>query len=315
MKRSKGEPPKNVPASIKGRLLALARSQDEDFNAILTRYVLERLLHRLAASIHATGFVLKGATLFVVWSGKPHRATRDVDLLGFGTPDLGRLAMVFREICEAAVEDDDGLRFDGDSIHAAPIRADAVYDGVRVTFLAFLGSARVPVQVDVGFGDAALPSPVLVELPTLLAHPRPTLRAYRREVAIAEKLHAMVDLGVANSRMKDYFDVWFLSRHFEIDGADLALAIQSTFERRETPIPSGVPVGLRSEFSESVAKLAQWKAFVRRTRLAVEAPSFPEAVAAVGALALPVLHELAEARPFTGTWNASGTTRWVREEA
>lgn len=305
MKRPKGEPPRNVPASVKGRLLALARDQDEDFNAVLTRFVLERFLHRLATSAHASTFVLKGATLFAAWSGKPHRATRDIDLLGYGSPDLERLVVVFQEICATAVQDD-GLRFDGSTVTAAPIRADAVYDGVRVTLLAHLGSARVPVQVDVGFGDAALPAPVVIELPALLAFPTPKLRAYRREVAIAEKLHAMVDLGVSNSRMKDYFDIWFLSQHFEIKGADLALAIQSTFERRQTTILSEAPTGLRTEFSESAAKLSQWKAFVGRTRLTIEAPSLQEAVTTVGTLALPVLHDLADGRAFTAVWPPGG---------
>ena len=196
MTRKKGQPLKNVPSSVKAQLLSLARTQGEDFNSLLTRYVLERFLHRLATSSHASSFLLKGATLFTVWSQKPHRATRDIDLLGYGNPDVETLAGIFRDICLIDVEDD-GLRFDSGTVQAAPIREDALYDGVRVTFLAFLGSARVPVQVDVGFGDATEPPPVPVELPTLLAHPAPKVLAYRREVAIAEKLHALVDLGLS----------------------------------------------------------------------------------------------------------------------
>lgn len=300
-----------MAASVKARLLSLAREQGEEFNSLLTRYVLERFLHRLATSSHASDFVLKGAILFTVWSQKPHRATRDIDLLGYGSPDLERLRGVFRDICAVEVEDD-GLRFDDSTVHAAPIREDAFYDGVRTTFLAFLGSARVPVQVDVGFGDATEPAPVPVVLPTLLAHPAPKLRGYRREVAIAEKLHAMVDLGFSNSRMKDYFDIWFLSQHFAIDGGDLALAIRSTFERRRTPVPLGVPSGLGGDFSGSAAKLAQWKAFIGRTRLAVEAPSLKETAESISALVLPVFQALAFHGSFSDAWPPGGPWRDTR---
>ncbi|MEN9581809.1 MAG: hypothetical protein RJA70_4818 [Pseudomonadota bacterium] len=230
MTRKKARPLQNVPASVKARLLVLAREQGEEFNSLLTRYVLERFLHRLASSSHTASFTLKGALLFTVWSQQPHRATRDIDLLGYGSPDLDRLTGVFCDICVINVEDD-GLRFDVSTVQAAPIRDDAVYDGVRITFLAFLGSARVPVQVDVGFGDATEPAPVPVALPTLLDHPAPKLLGYRREVAIAEKLHAMVDRGFSNSRMKDYFDIWFLAQRFAIEGEDIAQAIRSTKKR------------------------------------------------------------------------------------
>jgi Nucleotidyl transferase AbiEii toxin, Type IV TA system len=309
MTRKKAAPLKNVSASVKARLLALARDQGEEFNSLLTRYVLERFLHRLAVSSYVSSFLLKGALLFTVWSQKPHRATRDIDLLGYGSPDLVRLRNIFCDICGMTVEDD-GLRFDVNTVQAAPIREDAVYDGVRITFLAFLGSARVPVQVDVGFGDATEPAPVPVELPTLLAHPAPKLRGYRREVAIAEKLHAMVDLGFANSRMKDYFDIWFLSQHFAIDGGDLALAVRSTFGRRQTQVPVELPTGLTTEFSDSAAKLAQWKAFVGRTRLAVAAPSLTQAADTIADLVLPVFQGLAERDLFTGTWPPGGPWRF-----
>ena len=290
-------------------MLSLAREQNEDFNGLLTRFALERLLYRLASSRHASSFVLKGALLFTVWSRRPHRATRDIDLLGYGAPDSARLERVFREVCAANVEDD-GLRFDPATVQAAPIREEAVYDGVRVTFLGFLGAARIPIQVDVGFGDAAEPPPVLVELPALLSHPAPKLRGYRREVAIAEKLHAMVDLAVSNSRMKDYYDTWYLAQHFEIDGSDLALAIRSAFERRRTIVPGRTPTGLTSEFTESREKLAQWDAFIRRTRLAGDEPSLQQAADVIAALVMPIVEGLAEQDSFSGNWPARGP--WAR---
>jgi predicted nucleotidyltransferase component of viral defense system len=305
MKRRKHEPPRNVPASVKARLLQLARAQGEDFNALLVRYVLERFLYRLSTSPYSSGFLLKGAILFTVWSRRPHRATKDIDLLGFGAPDLDRLQSVFRDVCTVSV-DNDGLRFAADEVRAVPIREEAVYDGVRVTFTAYLGTARVPVQVDVGFGDATTPPPEMVELPTLLDHPAPRLRGYRREVTLAEKLHAMVDLGIANSRMKDYFDVWFLAENFTVDGTDLTGAVRSTFTRRRTPVPTALPAGLSHEFAEDPAKVAQWKAFTTRTRLAVEAPSLLSTVEAIARFVMPVFESIAEDGSLAGTWSPGG---------
>jgi hypothetical protein len=177
---------------------------------------------------------------------------------------------------------------------------------VRVTFLAALGTARIPVQVDVGFGDSANPPPEWVELPTLLDYPAPKLRGYRREVAIAEQLHAMVDLGMADSRMKDYFDIWFLAENFEIDGGDPATAIAETFEHRRTSIPEHVPTGLTSEFAEAPDKLAQWQAFTRRTRLSVAAPTLERAIDVISSFAGPVFQGLTDSGSFLGNWPPGG---------
>jgi hypothetical protein len=306
VKRPKSEPRKNVPASIKAQLLTLARTGAEDFNSVLTRYVLERFLYRLSLSPHSHEFLLKGALLFTVWSERPHRATKDIDLLGFGEPNLERLVAGFREVCATPVGADDGLTFNADSVRAEPIREQAFYDGIRVTLVAHLGSARIPVQVDVGFGDATSPSPEIVELPTLLNQPAPRLRAYRREVAIAEKLHAMVDLGLSNSRMKDYFDLWFLSVHFAFAGQDLATAVRSTFERRRTPIPTELPVALSHAFAGNASKLTQWQAFTRRTRLASEAPPLPTVVEALASFLGPVLQSLSKSDDFVAEWPPGG---------
>jgi predicted nucleotidyltransferase component of viral defense system len=301
----KGDLPKNVAASVKARLLHRARSDGEDFNALVVRYVLERLLYRLVASPHGKGFVLKGALLFVVWSGKPHRATKDVDLLGSGTPDPRRLERVFREVCVAEVPDD-GLAFLKDTITAAPIREDAIYDGVRLRLVAMLGGGRVPVQVDVGFGDATTPAPMVTELPALLEYPPPRILAYARESAIAEKVHAMVHLGLANSRMKDYYDLWFLSRFYAFEGPVLARALRDTFARRGTAVSGEEPVGLSAAFAQDEAKVTQWKAFVRRSRLAEEVPSFEVVVAEVRRFVMPAFSVASETGAFGGQWPAAG---------
>ena len=224
--------PRNLPASVRSRLLALAKSRGEDFTFVLMRYGLERLLFRLGRSAHAHEFVLKGAMLFPLWSGNPHRSTKDLDLLGFGSPDASRLVRVFREV--VAIPVPDGIEFLPETVKAVPIREDAIYDGIRVTLEALLTAARMHLQVDVGFRDAVVPAPLETSYPTMLDVPAPVLRAYPREAVIAEKLHAMVDLGLANSRMKDFFDLWFLASNFSFDGGTLGESVRSTFGRRAT---------------------------------------------------------------------------------
>ncbi|MCL2777964.1 MAG: nucleotidyl transferase AbiEii/AbiGii toxin family protein [Polyangiaceae bacterium] len=198
-------------------------------------------------SRHEPAFVLKGAILFTIWSGHPHRATKDIDLLGRGAPDLRRLEQIAREVCIVDVNDD-GVTFDPNTVETTRIKEDADYEGVRVTFAATIGTAVVPLQVDIGFGDAVTPGLQVVDFPTLLPAPAPRLRIYPRETVIAEKLEAMVHCGMANSRMKDFFDIWFLACGFEFDGPLLASAIHATFERRQTRMPERDPVALTQEF-------------------------------------------------------------------
>ncbi len=272
---------------------------------MLTRYALERLLYRLSRSRHREAFVLKGAMVFAVWSGHPHRATKDLDLLGSGTPDLERLAVVFREIVSITVEDD-GFSFDAASVEAARIKEDADYEGVRVTLDGTIGTAKVGVQIDIGFGDAVTPSVVEVEYPSLLDTPRPTLRAYPRETVVAEKLQAMVHLGRLNSRMKDFFDLWFLATHFEFDGELLVQAVKATFERRGTPRPNEPPVALTSVFSGDISKQKQWTAFLRRSGVGSTDLTLTAVVEGLAEFLVPVLVG-PEARRGTGLrWRAGG---------
>jgi predicted nucleotidyltransferase component of viral defense system len=292
-------------ASVHDRLLARAHADGEEFQRVLVRYAIERFLYRLSGSPHAGMFILKGATLFSVWTGAPHRTTKDVDLLGFGAPEEARIAAIMREVMEAEVEPD-GLAFDATSIRVAPIREDAEYDGLRVVCDVKLGTARIGLQVDVGFGDVlALPADE-VEVPTLLDLPAPRLRAYRREQVVAEKLHAMVDLGLVNTRLKDYFDIHVLSRSFAFDGADLARAITATFARRRTPVPTDVPIGLSDDFAHDAAKQRQWTAFLKRTG-AKDAPSLAEVVRSIGPFLLEPLDAAAAGGGFHRRWPAGGS--------
>jgi predicted nucleotidyltransferase component of viral defense system len=267
--------PRNIGASVRQRLLNLAHARGQPMELLLTRYALERLLHRLSLSPHRERFVLKGAMLLSTWFDEPHRATRDVDLLGFGDAAEDALLDTFREIM--AIQVDDGIVFDLKSLRIEAIREDVEYGGSRLRTTAALAGARIPITVDIGFGDAVEPGVDDINLPVLLDMPSPRLRAYPPETVIAEKVHAMVVLGMANSRMKDYYDVWMLTGAFEIDPERLRRAITATFARRKTVIPSIVPDGLRDAFSADLGKQLQWDAFARN--LSGPPPAFDLVVA------------------------------------
>ena len=256
----------NRAASIRARLKQHPETSKQDFNLTLTQYGLERLLYRLSVSEHAPNFLLKGALLFQLWYGQPHRPTRDADLLGFGPDDVPTLVGVFRSICSIAV--DDGIMFDPGSVIGTEIRKDAGYGGVRIDVRATLDGARLALQVDIGFGDAVTPDAQHVTYPTLLTDvPAPTLRTYPKATVVAEKLHAVVVLGMTNTRMKDFFDLWVLLHDTTLDDAELQRAIEATFTRRQTAMPGTQPIGLSDAFAEDATKQVQWRAFLKKNRL------------------------------------------------
>lgn len=256
-------------ASVRARLLNLAKVQGVDFNQMLVRFALERLLYRLAQSRHAQRFVLKGALLFTVWYDMPHRATRDADLLGIGSSDLHSMAEIFREI--AAMDVSDGIKFEANSVSVLTIRKDAAYDGIRVLLQGELAKARCRTQVDIGFGDAVFPPPEESVYPVLLDDlPAPRLRTYSAYTVVAEKVHALAVLGMTNSRLKDYFDLSLLLEREALDAALLANAIEATFARRGTAIPDTLPVGLSDEFGHDPSRQSLWQAFLNKTGLKYE---------------------------------------------
>ncbi|MCY4058753.1 MAG: nucleotidyl transferase AbiEii/AbiGii toxin family protein [Gammaproteobacteria bacterium] len=257
---------RNVPASVRQRLLNCARERGEDFNFLLTRYANERLLHRLAASTHCDQFVLTGAVLFELWTATAHRATRDVDLLGYGEPAVEPVQAVFEDLCTLQVPPD-GMRFLAGSVRAAPIRERQAESGIRVRLTADLDGARISLQVDVGFGDVVTPRVVETEFPTILDFPAPRLRTYSPEAVVAEKFEAIVRLGMVNTRMKDFYDLWIMASSFAFCGNSPADAFVATFGSRGTPLPIDPPIALRSEFSADAAKQVKWTAFAGRFRL------------------------------------------------
>lgn len=258
----------NRAASIRARLKQHAAASKQDFNLTLTQYGLERLLYRLSVSKHAPNFLLKGALLFQLWYGESHRPTRDADLLGFGPDDVPTQVGLFRSVCAIAV--DDGIVFDLDSVTGTEIRKEAGYGGVRIDVRATLDGARLALQVDIGFGDAVTPEAQPIDYPTLLADvPAPALRAYPKATVVAEKLHAVTILGMTNSRMKDFFDLWVLLHDATLDDAQLKHAIEATFARRQTAMPSILPIGLSDAFSADPTKQVQWRAFLQKNKLAM----------------------------------------------
>jgi predicted nucleotidyltransferase component of viral defense system len=261
--------------SVQVRLARYAREIGVDPNLVLTRYGVERFLYRLSRSPYAEQFVLKGALLLLVWLGETLRPTRDADLLGFGELSDDALNSIFREVCAIEVEPD-AVTLLPDTVEVRAIREEDAYGGRRVTLQARLGPARIRVQVDIGIGDAVVPGPQWLEYPSLRDLPRPRLRAYPREVVVAEKLHAVVLLGMRNSRMKDYFDVHALLREGSVDPRQLASAIASTFERRRTDVPEGLPVGLSDAFSDDAGHQTRWLAFLDKNRL--QGPSLADVV-------------------------------------
>lgn len=282
------KPPTNIAASVRARLLNLARETQRPLDQLLTRYALERLLYRLSLSAYRDRYVLKGALLVTTWFASPHRPTRDVDFLAFGDPSMEVLLARFREI--AAIPVDDGLVYGIDALKAELIRDDQHYGGVRLRTTARLAGARIPIVIDVGFGDATEPGLQEIDLPVLLDMPAPHLLAYPPETVIAEKFEAMVKLGLANSRIKDYYDVWALLMTRELDLERLAIAIRATFERRGTALPGGTPDALSATFAEDDTHKNQWRAFTRNVEQ--EAPALEVVVAELKARLMPVVLRL-----------------------
>lgn len=302
------KPVRDRAASIRARLRNLARAKGEDYNLTLVRYALERFLYRLGGSPYRGQFILKGAMLYAIWGSETFRRTRDLDLLGYGASDLETVAQRIREICEVP-DPEGGIVFSVETVSAKAIRALAEYDGVRVRFSARLGNARLPLQVDVGFGDAVEPAPREIVYPVLLAAPAPRLRAYPMEAVIAEKVEAMVKRGAENSRMKDFYDVDAFAKRFSFKGAALTKALAATFKRRRTEFPAALPVALTPGFYSAADKVNLWRAFISRAGLISAPHDFSEVGSSLRVFLVPVLEALAQGTVFENAWPAGGPWR------
>ncbi len=306
--------PRNMAASVRDRLFQLSKANKEELELVLTRFANERLLYRLSQSTYKQSFVLKGATLFSFWTGKVHRPTRDLDLLGYGNPQMSHIVDVFKQICGQPVEDD-GLQYKIETLTGTVIKEGEEYEGVRIKLEAILGNAKITVQVDVGFGDAITPVAQEAELPTLLTMPAAKLLVYPRETVVAEKCQAMIKLKLSNSRLKDFYDLWYLATHFNFDGTLLTQAVVATFQRRETEVPSDTPIALTAAYYDDVSRKAQWQAFVRKSNLtADQTPSFEAIINLLISFLIPLLSAAAGNVAFHQAWNHQSLT-WTNTAA
>jgi predicted nucleotidyltransferase component of viral defense system len=301
--------PSNLAHSVFQRLRNYAKENGEDFNRLLSRYAMERFLYRLTKSEHSEKFVLKGALLFMVWEPDyDRRSTKDIDLLGFTENSLDNLATIAKEVCETTVKED-GIEFDGENMQVQRIKEDADYEGVRIRRFAFIERSRIPIQVDIGFGDALVPDAIPATIPTLLDFPAPELRCYHQLTAIAEKFQAMIKLGELNSRMKDFYDIWNIIQHEEIDGTELQKACVATFEHRKTPFDLEAHF-FAEAFPRSPAKQTQWTAFLRKQGVEEIAPSgFQETTELLHSFFRPMVEAQRSDQPFSAKWDTSGQWR------
>ena len=301
-------PLRNVSASVRTRLLNRSREKDEDFQFLLQRYAAERFLHRLGESEHRSSLVLKGAMLLAVWGESTYRPTRDLDFTGHGDARQGSVRSAIRAICSVPVVDD-GIVFDAETMSMEPFHDHLEYSGFRVRFWSRVGSARIQVRIDIGFGDAIQPPPIDARYPTLLdGSPEPRIRAYPPEAVVAEKLHAMVLLGGQNSRYKDFYDIYSIAKHVSFTAERLARSISTTFDRRHTAISPDLPQFLTPQFYAEPARNDQWRAFLIRNSL----PGAPDDFRIVGALIQSFLvglwRALAHDSAITGAWSTGD--RW-----
>ena len=296
---------KHLPISIRQRLQNLRDKTGEDYQLLLTTYALERLLYRLSQSEYADRFVLKGAMLFVALTGKPHRVTRDLDLLGYGNASAEHIAQVFRQISTTSVEPD-GMVFDPEGITVQAIREDQVYESQRVRLMARLDTAEFPVTVDIGFGDVVTPEAKRLTFPGLLDFPEPQVFAYPPETVVAEKFQALVYLGMRNSRMKDFYDLYLMARTFSFEGLVLIEAVRATFARRETNLPKDRPVALREQFAEDSVKEAQWEAFLNRSGLSDAPMKLSTVVETLSTFLIPLLSAAEAGEEYNQVWRDSG---------
>ena len=297
--------------SIHTRLVARSKELGIEAQLLLERYALHRWLYRLSQSGHADRFLLKGAQLMLIWIGETARATRDADLLGFGDLSDSELQRIITDVCSQPVTDD-GMEYLVDSIQISSIHEETAYGGRRIHLYARLGNARLRLQIDVGIGDAVTPGPEWVELPQMLDLPAPKLRAYRPETSIAEKFETIVSRGLINSRLKDYFDIYALSEHEAFDGTVLSQAIRDTFQRRETPIPVELPLGLTKQFINELGKSVQWQSFLNKVGDSFAPGSLEVIVDALAAFLWPILRSITDGVLDDHHWPPGGP--WKRKE-
>lgn len=291
---------RDLSQSIRNKLLHRSKQKQVDFNNEVTRYALDRFLYRLSQSEYKNKFILKGATLFKVWNGELHRPTKDLDLLGFGESDISEIEKQIKAVCEIQCED--GIDLYPQSVRGQTIKEDQEYEGIRIYIKYALAKNTGNIQIDIGFGDAITPEPLEIEIPTDLDLPVPCLLIYPRETVVAEKFQAMVSLGISNSRMKDFYDILFLSRNFEFNGQLLKKAIEKTFKRRKTSISDQIPLALTDEFVQDTNKQKAWQAFLKKINIKDEEEDFGKVIEELQHFLIPPYFAVSSQEVFEKLW-------------
>lgn len=288
--------PHNLTKSIRDKLKLQAKQKGEDFNYVVIHYMLERFLYRLSQSDYKNEFILKGATLFRIWHSEIHRPTKDLDFLGSGTNEISALEKVIKRVCQEKSED--GIQFEPESVIGRKIKEGQQYEGVNITLNGNLDTIKHKITIDIGFGDTIFPEAVEVTIPTLLDLPAPSLKIYPRETVVAEKFQAMINLGISNSRMKDFYDIWLLAKNFKFEGNLLKQAFESTFKRRKTHLPNDIPFALTEEFI--IEKKQQWQGFIKKGKYKFE--KFDEVINEIKIFLIPPCLAAANGQEFEKLW-------------
>ena len=291
-------------ASIHQKLLNHAKNTNRPFDEVFQYYAIERFLYRFSRSKHKDSAILKGAVMFIVWNAPYSRATRDIDMLGLLNNNMDNVIKMVKDASNTIVELD-GMMYDLDSVKGEQIIENGNYKGIRIQFIGYLGRARAAMQIDFGFGDTVFPKPKTIDYPTILNMPAPKLRGYSRETVIAEKFHAMVDRGILNSRMKDFYDIWLLSNHFNFNCKELEEAINKTFTARKTKVVTD-PVALTDAFAASEQKNVQWKAFIRKQKLGYAPANIRDIIKSLRDFLLPIVNKMVENHKREVNWVAPG---------
>ncbi|MDP3980561.1 MAG: nucleotidyl transferase AbiEii/AbiGii toxin family protein [Chlamydiota bacterium] len=296
---------KNIKASVRARLQNKAKEESRPFSEVLQYYGMERFLYRFSRSKYADKFILKGALMFMVWHMPERRTTLDIDLLALCDNKIGGIEKMIKDICKAGVISD-GLIFDDKTLKSQRIKEDADYEGIRVKFVGFLERSRIPMQIDIAFGDNIYPNPKTIEYPVILDYPKPKLKGYPAESIISEKFEAMIKLGLLNSRMKDFYDIWLMMRQFDFNGSRLVEALKRTFEKRKTVLSQSKPLFAEEIYDEKSDRQTLWKAFLKKADVGHAPEKLSSIAKAIEKFLFNPLVAISKGEKFNAKWKAPG---------
>jgi len=296
---------KNIEASVRARLQNKAKETNRPFSEVFQYYGMERFLYRASQSNYIDKIILKGALMFTVWHVPERRTTLDIDFLAQYDNKIASIEKMIKDICKIKVIPD-GLIFDSKIVKGQRIKEDADYEGVRVKFVGLLERSRISMQIDIGFGDSIYPKPKIIEYPVILDFPKPKLKGYPTESVITEKFEAMVKLGLLNSRMKDFYDIWLMMRQFDFDGLKLVEALKRTFKQRKTSLPKSKPLFDEEIYDEKSDRQTLWKAFLKKTDIKHAPEKLSVTAKAIEKFLIEPIVAVNKSEKFNAKWKAPG---------